>query len=186
MVKKIILKIIIIFRKFTYSFLSDFKLDCKIIQPVICMGFDNVKIHKTVIFGVLRSPGFFSGNSYLDLRENESYIEIGENSVFNNNVKIISDGKSIVIGKNCLFGYNFEIIDSDFHGLGIHERRGNTNVIKKDVFIGDNVLVGNNVVILKGVTVGCNSIIANGSVVTKSVPANVIIGGNPAKVIRDI
>ena len=48
------------------------------------------------------------------------------------------------------------------------------------------MFVGNNVSILKGVTIGENSVIANGSVVTKSFPANVIIGGNPAKIIRDL
>ncbi|MCU8055566.1 acyltransferase [Shewanella sp. SM34] len=186
MFKKILYKVFILIRKFIYFILSDFSLSCNVLQPVLCFGFGNVKIHKTVTFGVVRSPGFFSGASYLDLREKGSYIEIGKYTVFNNNLKMISDGKSIVIGEYCLFGYNFEVIDSDFHGLGKDDRRGNKSVAKKDVRIGNNVLVGNNVTVLKGVTIGDNSVIANGSVVTRSVESDVIVGGNPAKLIRKL
>ncbi len=40
--------------------------------------------------------------------------------------------------------------------------------------------------ILPGVTIGENSVVAGGAVVTKDVPANVVVGGNPAKVIKNI
>jgi acetyltransferase-like isoleucine patch superfamily enzyme len=52
------------------------------------------------------------------------------------------------------------------------------------VKIGDNVWIGMNAVILKGVTIGDNSIVAAGAVVTKSVPANTIVAGNPAAVVK--
>ena len=55
-----------------------------------------------------------------------------------------------------------------------------------EVIIGNNVWLGSNVKVLKGVSIGDNSIISAGSVVTKSVPENVIAGGIPAKVIKDI
>lgn len=54
----------------------------------------------------------------------------------------------------------------------------------KPVTIGDNVWVGGRVVINPGVTIGNNVVIASGAVVTKDVPDNVIVGGNPAKVIK--
>lgn len=49
--------------------------------------------------------------------------------------------------------------------------------------IGNNCFIGVGAIILPGVTIGDNSIVAAGSVVTKSFPSNVVIGGNPAKVI---
>lgn len=54
------------------------------------------------------------------------------------------------------------------------------------MIIEDNVFIGNNVKIPKGVRIGKNSVIAYGSIVTKSIPANVIAGGNPAKMVRKI
>jgi acetyltransferase-like isoleucine patch superfamily enzyme len=57
-------------------------------------------------------------------------------------------------------------------------------LICKPVKIGNGVWIGANVTILPGVTVGENAVIAAGAVVTKDVPANSIVGGNPARVIR--
>ena len=85
----------------------------------------------------------------------------------------------------CLIGTNFSCIDSDFHGLSANKRLS-SDYKCKPVILEKNVFVGNDVSILKGVTIGENSVIANGAVVTKSFPTNVIIGGNPAKIIRDL
>lgn len=52
--------------------------------------------------------------------------------------------------------------------------------------IGNNVWIGGHCVIFPGVSIGDNSIVAAGSVVTKDVPANMIVAGNPAKVLRTI
>jgi len=58
---------------------------------------------------------------------------------------------------------------------------------KKEVIIGNNVWIGSKVIILKGAKIGDNSIIAAGSVVLgKEYPSNVIIGGNPARIIKEI
>ncbi|WP_198328957.1 hypothetical protein [Psychrobacter faecalis] len=51
------------------------------------------------------------------------------------------------------------------------------------VVINDNVYVGNNVLIMPEVTIGSNVLVAAGSIVTKSVPDNVVVGGNPAKIL---
>ena len=50
----------------------------------------------------------------------------------------------------------------------------------------DNVWIGDRAVIGKGVTIGENSIVAAGAIVVKDVPDNVIVGGNPAKIIKEL
>lgn len=61
---------------------------------------------------------------------------------------------------------------------------------KFDVFgkvkIGNNVYIGNNALIMPGVSIGNNVLVAAGSVVCKSVPDNVVIGGNPARILQSI
>lgn len=52
------------------------------------------------------------------------------------------------------------------------------------MIIEKNVFIGNSVTILKDLTIGENSVVAAGTIVTKSFPANVLIGGSPAKLIR--
>jgi len=54
------------------------------------------------------------------------------------------------------------------------------------ITIGDNVWIGRAAIVLPGVTIGDHSVVAAGSVVTKSVPANAIVAGNPARVLRYI
>ena len=54
------------------------------------------------------------------------------------------------------------------------------------VTIGDNVLIGANAVVIEGVQVGDNAVIAAGAIVTKDVPANTVVAGVPAKVIKEI
>lgn len=93
--------------------------------------------------------------------------------------------KSIIIGRNCLFGANVTVVDTDFHNANPQKRSSpecsHTNA--KPIVIEDNVFVGTNSIVLKGVTIGQNSVIGAGSVVTKSIPANVIAAGNPCRVI---
>jgi len=57
---------------------------------------------------------------------------------------------------------------------------------RKKIIIGDNVFIGCGSIILPGVELGNNIVVAAGSVVTKSFAGNVVIGGNPAKVINSI
>ena len=79
-------------------------------------------------------------------------------------------------------------------GVKIHTHGGAHAVYSKvpnfDVFgkvkLGNYVYVGNNAQIMPGVTVGDNVIIAAGSIVTKSVPSNVVVGGNPAKILSTL
>lgn len=187
---KIKLKLILLLvqkpRVYFYSFLSSIKTDLIKLQPVLVNGKGKIKISQSVTFGVRESPYYYSGYTYIDARREDSYIEIGDNCFINNSATIISDGKRIIIKSNCLIGFNFQLIDSDFHELNPNNRFGGKNIIKKDVIINENVFIGNNVTILKGVIIGKNSVIGSNSVVSKSIQENVIVAGNPAKVIKTL
>lgn len=173
-------------RVFFYSLLSSIEIDGTKLQPVLSNGKGKIKISKSVTFGVKESPFFYSGYTYIEARRDESYIEIGDNCFINNSATIISDGKKIIIKNNCLIGSNFQMIDSDFHELNPNNRFGGKNIIKKDILIHENVFIGNNVTILKGVEIGKNSVVGNNTVVTKNIAENVVVAGNPAKVIKHL
>ena len=107
-------------------------------------------------------------------------VIIGNNNFING--AFISASKKVVIGNNCKFGPYTMIFDSDFHDISDHNMEGG----KAEVIIEDNVWLGARSTVLKGVTIGTGSIVAVGAVVTKDVPPNTIVGGVPAKVIKQI
>jgi acetyltransferase-like isoleucine patch superfamily enzyme len=114
------------------------------------------------------------------------------------NGALIMAEEKIDIGSYCLISWGVGIADSDFHPLEPAQRLIDAQALApffKDrpprpklttapVKICDNVWIGMNAVILKGVAIGQNSVVAAGAVVTKSVPANTIVAGNPAVVVK--
>lgn len=115
---------------------------------------------------------------YMDFGKN---VEFGEN-VFVNASCHFQDQGGIRIGNNALIGHQVVLATLD-HGLTASERE---NLYPAAIEIEDDVWIGSNSVILKGITIGEGAVVAAGSVVTKDVPANVVVGGNPAKVLRKI
>jgi carbonic anhydrase/acetyltransferase-like protein (isoleucine patch superfamily) len=107
----------------------------------------------------------------------DAVIIIGDNCGFSG--ATLGAAKEIRIGNNVLVGANTIITDFDWHS-----DRSNTQ--PESVVIHDNVWIGVNSTILKGVTIGMNSIIGANSLVVKDIPANVIAGGNPCKVLKPI
>lgn len=94
---------------------------------------------------------------------------------------------SIHIGKNCLFGANVVVTDTDFHALKAENRRYNNSIediAAAPVYIGNNVFLGTGSMILKGVVIGENSVVGAGCVVTKNIPPNSIAAGNPMQIVR--
>lgn len=88
----------------------------------------------------------------------------------------------IYIGKGSYIAPNVGIITANHDIYNIDKHRDG-----KDVIIGNKCWIGMNVVILPGVELGENTIVGAGSVVTKSFPdGNVVIAGNPAKIIREL
>jgi acetyltransferase-like isoleucine patch superfamily enzyme len=109
-----------------------------------------------------------------------------------NNVGIsgatIYSKKSIEIGDYTNIGGNVKILDNDFHPIDAEARKmDNKDMIgRKAINIGKNVFIGCNSIILKGTEIGDNSVVGAGSVVSGQFPANVIIAGNPARVIKEL
>lgn len=110
-------------------------------------------------------------------------IEVGENFFANYNLTILDVGK-VKIGKNAQIAPNVSIYTA---GHPIHPDSRNTGYeYGIAITIGDNVWIGGNTVILPGVTIGNNVVIGAGSIISKDIPDDVIVVGNPCKIIRKI
>ena len=115
---------------------------------------------------------------YADFGKN---ISVGE-GVFINACCHFQDHGGVTLGDGCQIGHNVVFATLN-HELPA-ERRGVTR--PAPIVLGKKVWVGSNATILQGVTIGDNAVIAAGAVVTKDVPANTIVGGVPARVIKRI
>ena len=115
---------------------------------------------------------------YTDFGKN---ITIGDNVFINSGCKFQDQG-GIYIGDGAFLGHNVVLATLD-HDMDPDKR----NLLHPaSIRIGKRVWIGSNVVITKGVTIGDNSVIAAGAVVTQDIPANVVAGGVPAKVIKTL
>ena len=131
---------------------------------------------------MVASPDNYIHLTTWSLEDHEGEISIGKYCLITPGVRIASASK-ITIGDGCMFANSAYISDADWHG--IYDRAipvGKTSpiILKENVWIGDRAVIG------KGVTIGKNSIVAAGAVVVKDVPDNVVVGGNPAKIIKEL
>lgn len=136
------------------------------------------------------------GHSFTAIGEPQHRVEIGiwgrafgEGKVTIGNACLMSPGArisasdEITLGDGVMMANGAYITDSDWHGL---YDRIDRDAQVTPVHIGDNVWLGDNAKVLKGVTIGENSVVAAGAIVTRDVPANVVVAGNPAKVIKTL
>lgn len=115
---------------------------------------------------------------YSDFGKN---IHVGEN-VFINACCHFQDHGGVTLGDGCQIGHNVVFATLN-HGLEPADR-GMT--YPAPIVLGRNVWVGSNATILQGVTIGDNAVVAAGAVVSRDVPANTIVGGVPARIIKRI
>lgn len=107
------------------------------------------------------------------------HITIGKNVFINHGCSFLDLG-GIYIEDDVLIGPNVSIITEN-HPVNATERK---ILDLKSVVIQRNAWIGANSIVLPGVIIGENSVVAAGSVVTKNVPANTVVAGVPAKVIK--
>lgn len=115
---------------------------------------------------------------YTDFGKN---IHIGKNVFINAGCKFQDQG-GIEIGDGALIGHN--VVMATLNHAEDPSDRG--SMIPGAITIGKDVWVGANATILAGVTIGDGAIIAAGAVVTRDVPENTVVGGVPAKIIKEI
>lgn len=164
---------------------AKFKGKFRSIAPVLCEGKGNIVVGEGTSFGFIEDADFWTSYVFLNPRNRNSSITIGKGCQICNRFTAVSEGEGIEIGDNVLVGSSVTILDSDFHEIDPEKRIGGTPKTGK-VVIEDNVWIGDRVTILKGTVIGKNSVVAAGAVVSGEFPANVVIGGVPAKVIREI
>lgn len=115
---------------------------------------------------------------YTDFGRN---LHFGKNNFINGGV-MFTDLGGIYLGDNVLIGPKVTIASVN-HRIEPSQRR---HLDLKPVYIHDNAWLGANVTVTPGVVIGENAVVAAGAVVTKNVPANTIVGGVPARIIRTI
>jgi acetyltransferase-like isoleucine patch superfamily enzyme len=117
------------------------------------------------------------------IRCHEGEVEVGGKTVMGQECTI-SAYQRVRIGEECVIADRAMFIDFD-HGIVEVERPIRLQgIYKRDVEVGNNVWIGYGACILRGVSVGDNSVIGTNAVVTKDVPANAVVGGIPARIIR--
>ena len=110
-------------------------------------------------------------------------VEIGAKTVMGQECTI-SAYKRVRIGEQCVIADRAMFIDFD-HGVVEVERPIRLQgIYTREVEVGSNVWIGYGACILRGVSVGDNSIVGTNSVVTKDVPANAVVAGVPARIVR--
>ena len=115
-----------------------------------------------------------------------------------------SYGRNTYIGECCYINYLCTIIDNNEVRIGrhvmfgpfvqiytaAHDLRAELRIrgieVAKPIVIEDNVWIGGGAILLPGVSIGRNAVVGAGAVVTKDVPPNMVVAGNPARVIREI
>lgn len=145
---------------------------------------------KGILFNFcFKSSSFFTKNKFLRIiglpiriiyRMFVQYIlgiDIPDTTKIGKNFNVYH-GQGLIISSDAVIGNNVTVR----HNTTIGNARLNGGSPK----IGDNVEVGANCVVIGDISIGNNSIIAAGSVVIKDVPENVIVAGNPAKIVKSL
>ncbi len=162
------------------------KLDGVIISPHQLKGVDCITIDKGTQIGknvILTAWKNYGTQNFSPV------ITIGKNTYIGENAHITAC-ESIYIGNGVLTG-RYVYISDNSHGDCSLDQSSIPPIkralhIKGPVVIEDNVWIGERVCILSGVHIGKGAVIAANAVVTKDVPANTVVGGVPARILREM
>lgn len=160
------------------------RVKCKLMcQKYNNLQYDNIDERNSIlkqILGKTKDKFFIEQPFICDYGYN---IEIGENFYSNHNLTILDPAK-VSFGDNVLIGPNVGFYTAE-HPIDREERKKFLEYAKP-ITVGDNVWIGGGVNILSGVNIGNNVVVGAGSVVTKDIPDNVVVVGNPAKIIKKV
>ena len=151
----------------------------------ICLRFnsDPNKNHLNQILSQLvDSPNIIKVDPPIKIEMGNALV-IGERCYFNSGVTILDSG-GVEIGDDVLIGPNVQVY-SVGHPLDYKLRTQGEHIYQK-VTIGSLVWIGGGSIICPGINIGEKSVVAAGSVVTKDVPSGVLVGGNPARILKKI
>lgn len=110
-------------------------------------------------------------------------LHVGDGTFINADFLALGGGL-VTIGRNVLIGPSARIYTPQ-HAMDVESRRAGWERVEP-VTIEDDVWLGGNVVVLPGVTIGARSVVGAGSVVVRDVPSDVVVVGNPARVVRSL
>ncbi len=117
------------------------------------------------------------------IRAHEGEVRIGAKTVLGQEVTI-SAFQHVSIGRECIVADRVMMIDFDHGMVEVERPMREQGIYKRDVRIGHNVWIGYGACFLRGVTVGDNCAVGTYAVVTRDVPANAVVAGIPARVLR--
>jgi len=117
------------------------------------------------------------------IRSHEGTVSIGAKTVLGQECTI-SSYQHVSIGRECVIADRVMMIDFDHGMVEVDRPIRLQGIYKRDVRVGNNVWIGYGACILRGVTVGDNAVIGTSAVVTRDVPANAVVAGVPARVLR--
>jgi len=117
------------------------------------------------------------------IRCHEGVVEIGAKTVIGQECTI-SAYRRVRIGEQCVIADRAMFIDFDHGVVEVERPIRHQGIYTREVEVGSNVWIGYGACILRGVSVGDNSIVGTNSVVTKDVPANAVVAGVPARIVR--
>jgi acetyltransferase-like isoleucine patch superfamily enzyme len=188
----------VFFRRLYYSLIWNKPINC--CGNVKIRGLKNVQIKKMLSIG-MNPEGFVVPNekTYLNIQgelrvkkslsigrgcsvsvEKGGCIEVGE-AVYVNSFTKFMIGDRLTIGDWTIISWNCQFLNEGTHKVDYPGRRSNN----KSIFIGNNVWIGNNVKVYAGAKIPDNCVVASDSVVKTSFgEKGVLIGGNPAKILR--
>ena len=117
------------------------------------------------------------------IRAHEGRVSVGAKSVLGQECTI-SAYQHVSIGRECIVADRVMLIDFDHGVVDVERPIRQQGIYKRDVRVGHNVWIGYGACLLRGVTVGNNCVIGTNSVVNKDVPADAVVAGIPARVLR--
>ena len=133
--------------------------------------------------GTVRFGRFVWVGDGTKIRCHEGVVEIGAKTVIGQDCTI-SAYRLVRIGEQCVIADRAMFIDFD-HGVVEVERPIRVQgIYMRDVAVGSNVWVGYGACVLRGVNVGDNAILGTSTVVTRDIPANAVVAGVPARILR--